>query len=221
MKNVILFPEKQMQKVKKQKGLETRNAILSLSLASLMIGAVLLNDTVARPRNALYIVSDNGTPVEALNRAIASAKPMNPFRDLEWEKTLAKKMGHDKVSVTEDRIPASLGKSASKMDELRFGSLAGKYSLGGTESSISEISYIDPVDSNENPVFLDPEKFLQDYGALFTIHFDLYDKANPAQTNVREYRLLGQDKKVVGTAAFTMDDSGKFLSLKIRSAGQN
>jgi hypothetical protein len=226
MKNVISFPENKSKAARKIQNQGTTHAVLSLSLVSLMMGALLLNDSVSRSGRAKYLLSDNTTAseIQNLNRAIASAHPMNPFRDLEWEKKLAQRLGQEDSLVA--RTPAAVGKSATGLEKLRFGTLAGKYRVvdqaQGSQAKVQEISYSDSDDTNDRPVFLKPEQFLQEYGSLLSVDFQHFDKASKTLPgSVQEYELLNDSKKVVGTAAFTMNDEGRFLSLKIRSAEAN
>jgi hypothetical protein len=226
MKNVVSFPENKSSKARRLQRQGAQQAVLSFSLVSLMMGALLLNDSIARSGAARYVVSDNtsSSDIQNLNRAIASAHPMNPFRDLEWEKKLASRLSHDTV---DERTPASVGKAADNLEKLRFGLLAGKYrvvdQVKGGQTKVQEISYVDSDDTNDRPVFLKPEEFLKDYGSLLAVDFMQFDQAHQpaAQSDIREYRLLSAAQKVVGTAAFTMNDEGRFLSLKIRSADSN
>lgn len=224
MKNVLPFPEGRMKQAKKRDQASSRQAVLSLTMVSVIMGALLLNDSLIRSNSPQYIISDNtsASDIQKLNRAIASAQPMNMFRDFEWEKKMAQKLGQDPI---EARTPASIGKKATSLEELRFGPLAGKYHVLSRpvdqRDSIHEIAYVDSTEVTDRPVYLNPEDFLKEYGSLLSIEFSLFDQANPAQKQVREYRLLNGSKKVVGTAAFVMDDEGRFLSLKVRSASEN
>lgn len=219
MKKIIPFPEKKMKRQKRLQRAETRAAVVSLSVASLLLGAVLLNDQLARSGRSSYLISDNThQPIQDLNRAIASATPMNPFRDLEWEKKLAERLASKGDSVV-GREPASIGRAVSTVDQLRFGTLAGKYRVADEsiqdQVKIKQIDYIQSEDANDRAIYLNPDVFLKDYGALLAVPFAFYDSANPAQTNVREYRLLNGQKKVVGRAAFVLDEEGRFISLKV------
>ncbi len=230
-KNVISFPENKSRKARRLQRQGAQSAVLSFSLVSLMMGALLLNDSIARSGAARYVVSDNtgASDIQNLNRAIASAHPMNPFRDLEWEKKLAERLSQDPLAA---RTPASMGKAANTLEKMRFGVLAGKYRVVDQDTTanvtkVQEISYSDSDDSNDRPVYLNPEEFLREYGSLLSVDFAGFDKATegkaPASSSandskVREYRLLGKSKQVVGTAAFTMNDEGRFLSLKVRQS---
>lgn len=224
MKNVISFPEERMKQTQRRQKTSSRQAVVSLSMVSLILGALLLNDSLIRASSPQYIVADNmsSSDIQNLNRAIASARPMNMLRDLEWERKMARRLGQDPI---ESRTPASVGKTANALEQLRFGPLAGKYQVlslaDQSPASIREIAYVDSSEVNDRPVYLDPDSFLKQYGSLLSVEFDLFDRANPAQSQIREYRLLNSSKAVVGTAAFVMDDEGRFLSLKIRSASEN
>jgi hypothetical protein len=221
MKNVITFPERRSRQTRREQKASVQTALWSLSLVSFMMGALLVNDTVRRSNAPQYLVSDNfqSQDLQRLNRAIASAQPVNPFRDREWEAKIAQRLSQ------QDRTPASVGKVVSSLDQLRFGPLAGKYRLmdlpGQQESRLQEISYVESVEAQDRPVYLEPSQFLQDYGGLLSIPFAYFDRANHiSQDQVREYRLLNAEKQVVGIAAFVMDDEGRFLSLKVRTASK-
>lgn len=210
-----------MKKMEKFRKKEAKNAIVSLFVVTLIMGALVLNETFSRSIRPAYLISDNSSSIETLNRAIASAQPMSPFRDLEWEKFLTKKLSQS-PQPSDERVPASVGRGVSSLNQLRFGPLAGKYHLldqaGDSSVMIKDIEYIESLEANDRPVKLNPDEFLRDYGNLLSIKFEVFDKANPLQTNVREYRLLDNQKKVVGTAAFVMDNDDRFISLKVREA---
>lgn len=209
-----------MKKVKKQQKAEAKTAMVSLSIVSLMLGALLLNETFSKSIRPVYIISDNHN-IESLNRAIASAQPLNPFRDVEWERTLAKKLGTD--TSLENRNPASVGRAVSSADQLRFGPLAGKYHLVDqansttTASRIKEIDYIDSLEATDRPVFIDAAHFLKEYGNVLAVNFEQFEPAN-STGRVQDFRLLDNKRNVVGAATFTVDDEGRFLSLKVREA---
>jgi hypothetical protein len=216
MKNVISFPEKKMTRVKRRHRLEARNAVLTLSAASFLMIALFANNSLSRQPGPMYIVSDNNTSnIANLNRAIASAQPMNVFRDLEWEKKMSEKLGQAA------REPAAYGKAASATDQLRFGALAGKYFFSQKDDmKLSEIRYVDSRDVGDRPVFMDPDTFLKAYGNLLVVEFENYSKVEsetPTAANTQAFALFGPDKRLVGTASFVLDEDGRFLSLRVSS----
>ncbi|PIS09830.1 MAG: hypothetical protein COT73_12540 [Bdellovibrio sp. CG10_big_fil_rev_8_21_14_0_10_47_8] len=219
MKNIIPFPEKRMKRQKKLQKSETRSAVVAMSIASILLVAVVVNDHLSRDQRPLYIISDNpNTTLDHLNRAIASAQPMDPFRDLEWEAKLADKLAQTGRDPASDQ--GSIGRTVSSIDGLRFGPLGGKYHLDQSVNlgtGIRQIEYIRSDDVNDRPVFVQPDQFLKDYGHLLSVHFDVFDRSNPSQGHVQEYRLLNGKKKVVGRASFVLDDDGRLLSLRVAS----
>lgn len=219
---VLSFPKNRMKQAEQMKKAEAKQVVLALSMVSLIMGAILLNDSYTGHNRPVYLVSENSSSrIQQLNRAIASAEPMNPFRDLEWEKQLAKKLAVKPGA--EDRTPASVSRRVSSVDELRYGPLAGNYRMVDAvqteaQAGIREIEYVDPVDVMAKPVFLEPETFLSKYGSLLSVHFDTYHyKASVQESSTKEYELI-KDQKIVGVAQFQMDSDGKFLGLKVRTA---
>lgn len=207
-----------MSQQKKKRKAESRKAIISLSVVSIVLAAVFVNEQVSKSQRPQYLIAGESNSISDLNRAIASADPMNPFRDLEWEKELVQKLAKQNPSVV-DREPAAIGRPVSTIEQLRFGALAGKYRIEDqsikSEVKIRQIDYVPSEDSEDRALYLNPEVFLKDYGALLAVDFQLFDRANPSQDQVREYRLLDSQKKVVGRASFVVDDEGRFISLKV------
>lgn len=222
MKNVIDFPEKQGRKARREHRQNTQQAILSLSMVTLIMGALLLNDSVQKRSNT-YLVSDNtqSEDFDQLNRAIASAHPMNPFRDMEWEKQLAEKLSKEKE--TDYRKPASVSKKVDAIEQLRYGILEGKYSIQematAEGSKISELSYKETADVAARPVTIDPVQFLKAFGDQLPVKFSSFDRGNHlSQEAVQEYRLLGQQKEVLGLVSFAVDDEGHLISMKVKTS---
>lgn len=223
MKNIIEFPESKSQKAKKEKRQNAQQAILSLSMVTLIMGALLLNDSVQK-KNSIYIVSDNSNSgdFQNLNRAIASAQPMNPFRDLAWEKSLAEKLSRESATLRE---PASISKKVDPIEQIRYGILEGKYLVHELRTSdglkISELQYKDSDDITAGPVVLSPEQFLKSYGDQLAIKFSSFDRSNHmSQDLVQEFRLLGQQKEVLGLVSFAVDEEGHLISMKLKSGPQ-
>ncbi len=233
MKNVIEFPNRNglnNLKMRREQRQSTRQAILSLSMVTLIMGAILLNDSIQR-RSQVYLISDNSQSesLVRLNRAIASAQPANPFRDFEWEKSLAKRLADDRMKAVDSareiahREPASISQKVESLDQLRFGILEGRYSVKETKTTgglkISQIDFIDTEDIGIQPVAVRPETILSNFGREFAVSFSKFDRANHlTQDNVQEFRLLNDASEVLGLVSFAYDDDGKLLSMKVKSS---
>lgn len=225
---IVQFPKRRARKVIEAKKRESRQALVALSLVSLVLVAIFANEQVLKDQRPLYIVSDNSSSqsIQALNRAIASARPFNPLRDLEWEQQLAKKLGHEakptELAMAEERAPASFGRQASILDQVRFGALAGKYRLAikniEGEERVESIEYIDSMESGDRPQMLDRTQFLRDYSRIFAVNF-----VRPAYSRLEGttevYTLEDSSRREVGEALVTVDDEGRFLSLRFATSG--
>lgn len=217
--------KKSSHKEKKQgawalKKLEGQRLFLSLSLFSLILVAVFANEQMMRQERPHYVTTNMQGPdrLDALNRAIASAQPVNVFRDLEWEHQLAQRLGKEKT----DRQPASVSQKVTLMDDLRYGPLAGKYRIRSIQSvddtKVTEIEYIDSAEITDQPIHLsDAQAFLMKYRSLMKVDYAQAKLAYQADGK-QSWQLIGQDQQLVGRAEMKYDSEGHFLGLAIQTA---
>lgn len=220
MKKVIPFPKEKSKRVWALKKLEGQRLFLSMSLFSLILVAVFTNEQMMRQERPVYVVTNMQGPdrLDALNRAIASAQPVNVFRDLEWEHDLAERLG----TSSSDRQPASVSQKVTLMDDLRYGPLAGKYRIRSIDSvgapKVSEIEYIDSAEITDHPIHLsDAEAFLMKYRSLMNVEYAQAKLAYQADGQ-QSWQLLGPDQRLVGRAEIKYDSEGHFLGLAIEKA---
>jgi hypothetical protein len=222
-KNVIQFPARKSGRVIESNRKESHQALMALSLVSLVLVAVFTNEQVLKAQRPVYIISDNSRTenLKDLNRAIASAHPLNPIRDIEWEHQLAKQLeADDEVegeSVTLSRAPASFGRPASSLDQVRFGKLGGKYrisfkSIDGIEK-VEAIDYVDSMDSSDRPERFSRAQFLNEYKDSFAVQFDSLEyQGRTGSTEV--YSLRDRAQQEVGKAVVKVDEEDHFLALE-------
>lgn len=215
---VISFPKEKAKKVTALKRLEGQRLFLTMSLFSLVLVAVFTNEKMMQAERPVYVVTNFQGPnrLDELNRAIASAQPVNVFRDVEWEHRLAERLGQSEV----DRQPASVSEKITLLDEMRYGPLAGKYrirSVASTgDSNVAEIEYIDSNEITDKPIQIkDAKAFLLKYRSLMKVKFEKVELAKKADGQ-EEWRLF-QDQKPVGQARFKLDGKGQLLGLFIES----
>lgn len=220
MKKVIQFPKEKSKRVWALKKLEAQRLFLSMSLFSLILVAVFANEQIMRTERPVYVVTNMQGPdrLDALNRAIASAQPLNVFRDLEWEHQLAERLGQG----SNDRQPASVSQKVTLMDDLKYGPLAGKYRIRSIDSVgtplVAEIEYVDSNEITDSPIHLtDAEAFLMKYRALMNVEFNQAKLAYQADGQ-QSWQLIGQDQQLVGRANFKYDSDGHFLGMAIERA---
>lgn len=216
MTQVLQFPKEKSKRVLKLKRVDGQRAFLTLSLFSFILVAVLSNEQVMKNQRPVYLISDNSPrSIDKVNRAIASAQPMNLFRDVEWEHDLARRLAEK-----DGRAPASASKSVTLMDHFRFGALAGKYRIITTGSDagsakIGEVEYIDSLEIADRPVQIrDHGKFLMQYRSLLPVEFSSLELASKSE-GAETWSLISDSGREVGRAALRFDENGNLLGLKV------
>jgi hypothetical protein len=215
-KNVIPFPRRRSGRVIESTRAEGKNILIALSVVSLVLVAVFTNEQVLKTQRPIYIVSDNSNTksLSDLNRAIASTQPLNLLRDVEWEHRLAQRLGS--VQRDGERIPASFGRPTSDLDQIRFGTLGGKYhiaikSINGLEK-IESIDYVESLDSSDRPQTLNRTQFLKENRSYFAVEYaSLEYKGRMGSTEV--YSLQDESSREVAQAIVKVDEDGRFLAL--------
>lgn len=220
MNQVLPFPKEKSKRVRQQNKAEGQRLFLTLSLFSFILVAVFSNEQVMKNQRPVYLISDNSPrSIEQINRAIASAQPMNLFRDVEWEHQLAKRLADEA-----DRAPASTAQKVTLMDHLRYGVLAGKYHIISSGSElhsstlkVREVEYVDSLEIADRPVRIqDHEGFLMEYRSLLPVEFKKTALAE-SKNGVETWSLISDRGEVVGTASLRFDDDGHFLGMKVQS----
>lgn len=214
MKNIIQLPSRKMKGTDGLQKSEARQIFLSLAIITAVMAAVMMNDSALKTSRPVYVISDNTDP-DKMSRFIASTGGAVSYKDVEWEHQLAKKLSQEKFGI---RAPASISNSVSKIDQLRYGALAGKYSvLSSLEgaSSISKVEYVASSEVSDQPLFIDSEKFLNDYKGLLAVNFDSFGPGQKVDSGHQEYQLLDKEQKKVGKASFELDSDGRVLSISV------
>lgn len=210
---IIHFPKGKSTRVINRRRAESRQVLSFLSLISLVLTALYFHDHIVSQNRPIYTVSDNNTS-NTYSRGLASFDMNDSLRDLEWEKGLAKRLsGNEQFG----RVPASFGRPSQGLDELRFGTLAGKYRIvsDATEKIVS-LRYTENLETGDRPEFIEREQFLRNFKAKMSIAYNRFELVSSSQTAGEEYRLISEDGAVVGQAIFKMDGDGRVVSLDLR-----
>nr|BFD58979.1 hypothetical protein CKG001_10860 [Bdellovibrio sp. CKG001]BFD67738.1 hypothetical protein HAGR004_27600 [Bdellovibrio sp. HAGR004] len=197
--NVIEFPKAQSVRKRLQDKAQEQKAVLVLSIASVLIMTVFLNQWLVRS-------PDQGVAT-AGNRGVASFAPSTFAKDVKWEHDLAKRMAREKSTVA-----ASLAEAPTLRDELVFGFLEGKYGMKTVEGRIESLEFID-AQAGEQPMQIqDKAEFLKKYSEAFGVQFA---EVSLAQNSAGEqvYSLIDSSKEIVGKAQFVTDDQGRVQAI--------
>ena len=220
MNQILPFPKEKVKRVQQLRKAEGQRLFLIVSLFSFVLVAVLANEQVMKNQRPTYLISDNSErSIEQVNRAIASAQPLNLFRDVQWEHELA-----SRLAQKEGRMPASMAQKVTALDHLRYGELAGKYRITsvGSESEptglkVKEIEYIDSAEITDRPVQIsDHKNFLMEYSTLLPVFFKQTTLAT-SKDGLETWELLSDEGRVVGEASLRFDEGGRFLKMTVQS----
>ncbi len=146
----------------------------------------------------------------------AGFEPSLGQRDINLERELAKQL-----SEPGNRGPASLGRSPSLEQRLRYEYLENKYSLGFQSGKLHSIRYVPSVGLGVHPKYIeDKEQFLMDYRSLLPV--DFYepirlerDIASSGEAISETFVLMGDDSVPTGRVLFSMDKFGRLMEMTV------
>ncbi|MNK07453.1 hypothetical protein D3C87_253670 [compost metagenome] len=198
---VIEFPKSKSVRKRLQDKAQEQKAALVVSLASVFLVAVFLNQ---------WLVGGNSQDASAQgNRGIASFQPTKLTQDVKWEQELAKKLSSDASAKA-----LALGEKPTVRDDLIFGYLEGKYGMKVMQGRIHSLEFIDAQAGEQPLAIADKRQFLTDYSGAFGVPYsEVSLKESSDQEQV--FNLIGSDKTIVGQAHFAIDESGRVLAVTI------
>lgn len=203
-KNVIKFPLKAGQVMKLRA--EHRKMILTGSLASVLLMAIFINET-------LQIWTDSAV-MNLSGRGIASVEDdVNYMRDTEWEHSLARRLAKDKEAAEPKSLDlASSASYNADLDRLAFVDLEGKYALRLENGKVREIEFASSGSELDRPKHVDAAAFLGQYKRLWAIPFKTAVNEGKGQIILKD-----ESEKSVGRAKVSLDDRGRLIGLKVES----
>ena len=185
--------------------LERKRVALPATMIALLVLIAVGNEAIN---------SNRGTDSDSQKRTIAAAQKWlgDSEASRQWEQNLA----HN-LSDREPRDVASLGRSPSAFDQLRYGFLEGKYAVQLVDGKLREISFVE--NSSDRPRYIDDIKaFLKEQKALLGVEFDEIvgqDKTNRGNLVVEKLDLKAADGRTPASVEYVTDEFGRFRELKI------
>lgn len=185
------------------------------SLASIVLIATAVNYVLPTSEKAVDPnMAMNSSGVHS--RSLASVGDVGrTLRDPQFERTLAKKL-----SKMSSRDLASVGRTPTFEDRLRFEYLEGKYAVRMAAGKVKEIEFASFPDA---PKYLnDRAEFLRSYEELMPVKFDTAKSASREvmPKKIHETYQLVQNDKVEAEVQFELDLYGRLLSMKVETLKQ-
>lgn len=193
---VIEFPKDKSSRVEMRNKIRERKATVGLSIASVVLCAVFLNQWMMKQTS-----SDGGVNGA---RGVASFDAASIQKDIRWEHDLAKK-----ISLEGQINAAAIAHSPTVRDELIFGFLQGKYGMKLSDGRITKLEFLN-VQAGEQPAEIkDKSNFLKKYSAAVGMNYSEVSLASESDNQKLIYNLIDNNKQIVGTAEFLVDDNGR------------
>ncbi len=194
------------RRVQMKLDLNEKKAALTASILSIIALATFFNQK---------IVSHFDTSKSS--RTIASLNEKAEF-EFQWQKDLAQKL-----SQKSNRSIASYGERPSKLDEVRFGLLEGKYAFSFVDDKLSEIKFQETPNS-------DRPKYIKDVGAFLIENREALipevslvktlDSKSEGENFEQVFELYDAQNNNLGHATYISDRAGRFRSLKFVASRQ-
>lgn len=192
---VIEFPKAQSVRKRLQDKAQEQKAAVVLSIASVLLMTVFLNQ---------WLVAGPDSLTGNSNRNVASFEPTSFIKDVKWEHDLAKRLSSDKSSLT-----ANLAEAPTVRDELIFGYLEGKYGMKVGQGRIESLEFID-AQAGEHPMAInDKVDFLMKYSEAFGMNYNTVSMSEQSTANEQVYTLVGSGNQIMGKAHFALDEEGR------------
>lgn len=200
---VLEFPKAQSLRKCLMDRSQDQKAVLGLSIVSVLVVSVFLNEWVVKSQNAVTAFSEG-------NRAVASFDNRDSAEGIRWEHELAQKLAEERESAK-----SLMAVKPTLKDELVFGFLEGKYKTHIVNAKIEGFDFTNNQAGDQPLVIKEKGEFLKIFKSVFTVPYAKVQlQSRDGQQEI--YKLLSTANKDLGKAHFQLDDEGRVLSLKIQ-----
>jgi hypothetical protein len=198
---ILEFPKAQSLRKRLMDRGQDQKAVLGLSLVSVLVVTIFLNEWIVKSQNTVNFASGN--------RQVASLQEQSSIEDVQWEHELAQKLAQD-----HEDAKSLLGAKPTLKDELVFGFLEGKYKTVVSRSKIEGFEFISAQAGEEPLIIKEKAEFLKIFKSVFSVAFTKV-QLDRNESGAVSYKLLSASNKPIGQALFQVDEKGRVLSLKV------
>lgn len=195
---ILEFPTKKSLRVRMMNQSAEKKSILSVSLASVFLVTLVLNEWI---KNVQQIRNEGNT------RGVASLELKDFKKEYDWEQKWAKELSYQQADQS-----SKVASRPSERDNLIYGVLEGKYSANFQKGQLTSLTFNSMA--GESPTLI-PELFLRDYHKILNSSSERY-RLLQKQGSTMTYELLSEKNQALGLAEFDLNADGTILSLKIK-----
>lgn len=212
MGDVLQFPKYQSARMRAEKKIQERRAILALSVGSIMLMTVFINQVLVRHQtkgiaSARGIASVEGSAAEAPGLESIQKDALR-----KWESTQVNKLSGSEMLGS----PVQRAIQPGLHDQLVFGLLEGRYNVQLNKGKITGLEF-NSQQKGVDPVALDnAESLLREFKSEFAPVYHEVKRVPASDTAAIEYQLLDHGTQR-GVARFEMKDGNKVMSIKFQT----
>ena len=198
---VIEFPKEKSSRVLMRNKIREKKATVGLSIASVVLCAVFLNQWMMNQNSGVLGVAGN--------RGVASFDAASLQKDIRWEHNLAKKISQDS-----ELNPAAIAHSPTLRDDLVFGYLEGRYGMKTLGGQITSLEFLSIQAGDTPSAITDKVSFLKKYSEAIGLAYSDVSPAVDKAEGQEVYNLIDSSKRIIGTAHFHLDGDGRVKVIK-------
>lgn len=149
------------------------------------------------------------------SRNIASLNEQAEY-EFQWQKELS-----EKLADKSNRKVASFGEQPSKLDQIRFGMLEGKYAINFDNERISEIKFQETTSADRPKYIPNVENFLIENKDVLIPDVSLVktiETKTVGEDSEQTLELYDSSNKALGQVTYVSDKSGRLRSMKFYQA---
>ncbi len=191
---ILEFPTKKSLRVRMMNQSAEKKSILSISLASVFLVTLVMNEWI---KNVQQIQKEGSA------RGVASLELKDFKKEYDWEQKWAKEL-----AVQEADQSSKVASKPNDRDNLVYGVLEGKYSANFQKGQLISLEF----NGSDSAPSLKPELFLSEYQRYLNSnsdHYRLLQKDGSKMT----YEILSNKNQVLGLAEFDVNADGTIQSL--------
>lgn len=199
---VLEFPKNKSLKKRIFDRQNEKKSIIALSLASVFLVTLLMNDWLQGRNQNL------AAGVDGQSRLVASVNEANLKKDIEWEHEVARELS----SIDSNKKGFRASKPSLK-DELIYGYLAGHYNVEFKDAKIVSIEINPSRHEVAADSRLDEVVILEKFKPLFVKNYDKIRWVPSADNSMKNYELLDKKNQVVGQVRVEYNQEGQIQKL--------
>lgn len=201
---------KQNEEPIKKSALNEKKIVFATAILSVLVVISVFNrNTFSTDKSVAELASSSQGGSQENSRQIASV----PLGTSNSEDSVTKEWS---LKTLDDQT--KLGQDPSRVEQLTFGLLEGKYSVRLKDGKLNGFELTDA--SSQPKMVANLQKFLAENKEILPVKFDTISivKASKGEENVQKFALLSPESRRMAEVEFRLDSLGRLISMRINKS---